>query len=147
LHTNDSASAITRLLDMGIAPYKIAAALAGVVAQRLIRTLCKNCQMMYYPPQEYLQMLRYQGDSRRQFVRAEGCSACSHTGFRGRLGLFEILLVDREFRELICTGSNLDALRSRHQHAGGTTLLAEGIRVAEEGKTSLEEVARVALFE
>ena len=147
LHTNDSASAITRLRDMRIESYKIAAALVGIIAQRLVRTICPHCRAMYYPPAEYLQMLHYEGDQRRQFQRGEGCDRCFDTGFQGRVGIYEILEATREIRELIGFEGGLEALRERQRAAGGTTLLEEGIRLAEEGRTSLEEIARVALFD
>jgi len=147
LHTNDSASAVTRLLDMGVASYKIAAALVGVIAQRLVRTICQNCRTQYYPPAEYLEMLHYEGDKRRQFVRGEGCEQCFDTGHRGRRGVYEVLVASRELRELINHGADLEAIRKCHVQQGGTFLLQEGIRIAEQGLTSLEEVTRVAFFE
>ncbi len=145
LHTNDSASAVTRLVDMGVAPFKIAAALVGVVAQRLVRTICPHCRTTYYPPAEYLQMLHYTGDRQRQFHRGDGCPQCFDTGFQGRLGIYEVLPAIREIRDLIACQANLETLRDACARMGGTTLLQEGIRLAEAGKTSLEEVVRVAL--
>ena len=147
LHTNDSCGAVTRLLDMGIAGFKISAALVGVVAQRLVRTICPNCRTHYYPSAEYLQMLSYQGDHRRSFHRGEGCAQCFDTGFRGRRGVYEVLTVNREIRELISRDPDLEKLRQLHQKSGGSTLQEEGIRMAEDGQTSLDEVARVSFFE
>ncbi len=147
LHTNDSASAITRLLDMGIAPYKISAALVGIIAQRLVRTVCPNCKTTYYPPAELLDMIHYEGDARRQFVRGEGCSKCYDTGFQGRLGIYELLTATRNLREAISTGADLETIRALQHEQEETTLLAEGIRLAEAGETSLEEIIRVAFFD
>jgi type IV pilus assembly protein PilB len=147
LHTNDSATAITRLLDMGIASYKIAAALVGVVAQRLVRTICPACRTHYYPSAEFLEMVHYHGDKRRQFVRGEGCRECYDTGFRGRRGIYEVLMLTPGVRALIRPDTDLEAVREQHRQQGGTTLLQEGIRMAEEGLSSLEEVSRVALFD
>lgn len=147
LHTNDSCGAVTRLLDMGIAGFKISAALVGVVAQRLLRTICPNCRTHYYPTSDYLQMLNYEGDTRRSFHRGEGCTQCFDTGFRGRCGVYEILEVNRDVRELIAHDPDLERLRTMHREQGGSTLLQEGIRLAESGRTSLEEVARVSFFE
>lgn len=144
LHTNDSAGAITRLLDMGLASYKIAAALAGVVAQRLVRKVCPHCKMHYYPDRALLDAVRYQGDRRRQFVRGEGCDRCHDTGFEGRIGIYEVLTCPRELRELIVADPNVERLREWHRRQGGTTLLDEGIALAERGLTSLDEVLRVA---
>jgi type IV pilus assembly protein PilB len=147
LHTNDSASAITRLLDMGIAPYKIAAALVGIIAQRLVRTVCPNCKTTYYPPAELLDMIHYEGDTRRQFVRGEGCAKCYDTGFQGRLGIYELLTASRNLRGAISAGADLETIQTLQHEQEETTLLAEGIRLAEAGKTSLEEIIRVAFFD
>lgn len=147
LHTNDSAGAVTRLLDMGIVNYKIAAALVGVIAQRLVRTICPKCRTQYYPPSEILDMIHYQGDKRRQFSRGEGCSECFDSGFKGRLGIYEILTCTPELRDIISHDPNVDAIRQWHRKQGRHTLLDEGIRLAEAEKTTLDEVMRVALFE
>lgn len=144
LHTNDSCGAVTRLLDMGIEGFKISAALVGVIAQRLVRTICPNCRTTYYPTTDYLKMLNYDGDTRRSFHRGEGCQQCFDTGFRGRRGIYEVLEVNREIREVITRDSNLEELRRLHRQNGGSTLLEEGLRMAEAGHTSPEEVARVS---
>lgn len=147
LHTNDSCSAVTRLTDMGIAPYKIAAALGGVIAQRLIRGVCSSCRTQYYPPEEILNLINYQGDRRRQFVKGNGCRECHDTGLKGRRGIYEVLVCGREVRDVICKDPNVDTLRNLHKQLGGRTLMDEGIRVAEAGYTSLEEVVRTAFVE
>jgi type II secretory ATPase GspE/PulE/Tfp pilus assembly ATPase PilB-like protein len=147
LHTNDSTGAITRLLDMGIPSYKIAASLVGVVAQRLVRLVCPNCRRPYFPPAEYLEMIHFAGDARQAFVRGEGCPQCFDTGFRGRLGIYEVLRITPEIRQAITTEADLDRLRQLHRAQGGTLLLDEGVRLAEQGKTSLEEAVRVAFIE
>ena len=147
LHTNDCAGAIHRLLDMGIEPFKIAAALVGVVAQRLIRTVCPACKTFSYPSRELLETIHYKGDHRRSFVRGEGCPKCHDTGFVGRTGIYEVMVVDREIRELISRASGTDQIRDCYRSAGGRTLLDQGIRLAEKEQTSLDEVMRVAYFE
>lgn len=144
LHTNDSFSAVTRLMDMGVESFKLAAALSGVIAQRLVRTICPACKTGYYPIPEQLDAIRYQGDRRRQFVRGHGCRECYDTGFKGRTGIYEVFVVDREARDLISSKSSLDAIRSHHKQTGGELLLDEGIRLAEAGRTSLDEVLEVA---
>jgi type II secretory ATPase GspE/PulE/Tfp pilus assembly ATPase PilB-like protein len=147
LHTNDSAGAVTRLIDMGVAPYKVAAALIGVVAQRLVRTICPHCKTSYYPPSDLLASFRYQGDTRRPFARGEGCPKCHDTGFQGRLGIYEVLSGGPEFRQMIIQDANLDQIRNWCRSQGGRTLFDEGIRLAEKEQTSLDEVMRVAFFE
>ena len=144
LHTNDAPSAVTRLSDMGIEPFKTAAALVGVIAQRLVRTICPHCKTPYFPPDEIFDLLQYSGDRRRQFVRGEGCRNCYDTGFRGRLGIYEVLWASREMRNAIVQHADVEPLRQCHLSQGGTLLIKEGVRLAEEGQTSLDEVIRVA---
>jgi type IV pilus assembly protein PilB len=147
LHTNDSFSAVTRLLDMGIEPFKLSAALLGVIAQRLVRTICPACKTNYYPPQEQLDAIQYKGDRRRQFTHGMGCRDCYDTGFRGRTGIYEVFAIDRFVRDLISSNASVDALRSYHRQQGCGSLLDEGIRLAESGKTSLDEIIEVAYSE
>lgn len=147
LHTNDSAGAITRLMDMGIASYKTAAAFVGAIAQRLVRRVCQNCRTTYYPQAQMLETLHYKGDKKQQFIRGEGCHECYDTGFKGRIGIYEILHADNELRELIGADASVDKIRQWHRTHGGTSLLQEGLRLAQEGITSLDEIMRVAYFE
>jgi type IV pilus assembly protein PilB len=132
---------------MGIAPFKIAASLAGVVAQRLVRTICPNCKAPHYPSKEVLAMLRYTGDHRRQFHRGSGCQQCFDTGCRGRTGIYEFLRATPEIKDMITAGASLSELQKQHKLQGGTTLLEDGLRRAEDGATSVEEVMRVAFFD
>ena len=147
LHTNDSASAVTRLLDMGIAPYKISASLVGVIAQRLMRKVCPHCQNQYYPPSDILEMIHYEGDRRRQFIKGEGCKKCYDTGHLGRIGIYEVMQCTPKLREMISKSPNLGDIRQCHVEQGGSLLLEEGIKRAEEGLTSIDEVVNVAFFE
>jgi type II secretory ATPase GspE/PulE/Tfp pilus assembly ATPase PilB-like protein len=147
LHTNDSAGAITRLIDMGVADYKVAASVVGVLAQRLVRTICPHCRTSYYPPAGFLESIRYKGDPNRAFARGEGCRKCHDTGFLGRIAIYEVLSSGPEFRRMIVNGANLDQVRQWYKSEGGRTLFEEGIRLAEKESTSLDEVMRVAFFE
>jgi type IV pilus assembly protein PilB len=147
LHTNDSAGAVMRLMDMGVESYKLAAALVGVVAQRLVRTICPNCKTTYYAGSEYLDALHFKGDKRRSWAKGEGCRDCFDTGFVGRKGIYEVLPSDPELRRLIARDAPIDALRGWLTDNGHHTLLQGGMRLAELEETSLEEVARVAFFE
>jgi len=147
LHTNDSCGAITRLIDMGTPAYKVSAALQGVVAQRLVRTICPHCRTNYYPTREFLQSLQYQGDLSHRFQRGEGCRACFDTGNAGRQGIYEVLLVDGSMRRLISSNADSEVLKQHFLDSGGTTLLQTGLALAEQHVTSLEEVARVAFAE
>ncbi len=147
LHTNDSVSAITRMTDMGIESYKLAAALVGVIAQRLVRTICPHCRSSYYPSAEYLDALHYKGDKRRSFSRGLGCRECFDTGFQGRLGIYEVLPTNPELRRLIGEEATLETVRTWFRNEGLPDLLQCGLQLAEKETTSLEEVARVAFVE
>ena len=142
LHTNDSASAVTRLMDMGVERFKIAASLVGVIAQRLLRKLCANCRENYYPSSKLLEELHYNGDSRHAFARSRGCSECYESGYRGRVGVYELFECTPDVRTLINSESNLDQLRAAQT---GPPLLSEGLQLAQACTTSLEEVGRVTL--
>ncbi|MGN6546441.1 MAG: GspE/PulE family protein [Aureliella sp.] len=145
LHTNDSASSVTRLLDMGIPAYKISAALVGVVAQRLVRKICSRCRSTYYPTPEQFRLAGYAEAPKQQFARGQGCEACFDTGYAGRQGVFEVLQVDAHVRELINRQASLDELRTALGQQSGTTLLEEARLAAEHGVTTIDEAIRVAL--
>jgi len=147
LHTNDSVSAITRMMDMGLESYKLAAALVGVVAQRLVRTICPHCQTSYYPSAEYLKLLHYQGDLRRSFSKGEGCHECFDTGFQGRTGIYEVLPATTELRRLISEEASLEKVRGWFHENEYPTLLQSGLELAEREETSLEEIAQIALVD
>ncbi|HEX6963245.1 MAG TPA: GspE/PulE family protein [Lacipirellula sp.] len=147
LHTNDSAGAVMRLMDMGVESYKLAAALVGVVAQRLVRTICPNCTTTYYASADYLDALHYTGDKRRSWAKGEGCRDCFDTGFQGRKGIYEVLPAEPELRALVSQNAPVDAIRNWLTDQGHATLLQGGLQLAEAELTSLEEVARVAFFE
>ncbi|MCH8839338.1 MAG: type II/IV secretion system protein [Planctomycetes bacterium] len=147
LHTNDSVSAITRMMDMGIESYKLAAALIGVVAQRLVRTICPNCQTTYYPRAEFLEALHYQGDMRRSFAKGEGCRECFDSGFKGRTGIYEVLPVTADVRRMIADQAPLETVREWFTQQRFPSLLECGLHLAEQEVSSLEEVARIAFVE
>lgn len=147
LHTNDSMSALTRLADMGIAPYKTAAAFVGVIAQRLLRTICPECKVQHYASKELLESFGYDGNFNRKFSRGEGCPNCFDTGYQGRTGIYEVLYGTRELRHLISSGADVEEIRRHHKDQGGRTLLDAGISAAERHLTSLQEVLRVTSHE
>lgn len=145
LHTNDSASAITRLLDMGVDRFKIAAALVGVVAQRLVRNLCVECRETFFPSADWLQSM-VPGDlpselAKATYARARGCHQCYESGYKGRTGIYELLAANAELRGMINDGAPLDALRAANPLP---TLGTQGLHLAARRITSLDEVARVA---
>ncbi|HBE69661.1 MAG TPA: type II secretion system protein GspE [Planctomycetaceae bacterium] len=145
LHTNDTASTVTRLRDMGIAPFKIAASLAGVVAQRLVRKICPKCRTTHYPSAEQAELVGYESVPNQPFKRGEGCSQCFDTGYIGRQGIYEVLAVDSAARDLINSDAPIDQFRQVLRAQGGSTLLEEARSLAENGVTTVEEAIRIAL--
>lgn len=146
LHTNDSASAATRLIDMGIEPFLVSSSVIGIIAQRLVRTLCSQCKEPYAPTAEFNQKLM--GESTNfvspQFVyRAKGCAACMETGYAGRTGIHEILMVDDEVRSLIMESTAATVLKKIAMKKGMKSLREVGAEKVLSGETSLEEVLRV----
>lgn len=144
LHTNDAPGAVARLLDMGIEPYLLSSALNGVVAQRLCRTVCPHCSTKYYPTKEALADAGVFEDlSGRSFRKGAGCQQCHNSGFRGRGGIYEVMEVEGDIRRMVHRGSPSHELRERMRHVGQLTLREEGLRVALDHRSSLEEVLRV----
>ncbi len=143
LHTNDAAGALTRLIDMGIEPFLVASSVVGVIAQRLVRVLCDRCKQAYVPPPELLQRLGgvlVSGDDQRAFRRPAGCEFCNGIGYRGRTGIFEIMVVDESIKTLATRGAAASAIKAEAIRAGMPTLAHDGIEKALTGVTSLEEV-------
>ena len=147
VHTNDAAGAITRLLDMGVENYLISSALLGVLAQRLVRVICRTCiEPTKVSPVLMVEMGSHdQGDIKT--FRGKGCKECSHTGFRGRAGIYELLVVDDAIRQLILTKSTAQIIRETARKKGMTTLREDGWKKVAEGITTVEEVLRVTLSE
>ena len=144
LHTNDAPSTVTRLVDMGIEPFLITATLEAVVAQRLVRTICPDCRQSYQPDEEELAELGADPERLRgaTFHFGKGCERCYHTGYRGRMGIFEILIIDEELRRAILARASTQELRRIALAAGMRPLRASGIAAIAAGRTSLEEVLR-----
>ncbi len=153
LHTNDAATAVPRFMDMKIAPFLVAAVLNIVVAQRLIRKICLDCIESYKVDAELTKFLERelkganpysQLKISKMLYRGKGCSACNGTGFRGRIGIFEIIEADEEVRKIIIDPSfSLDALNENVKRRGMLTMFEDGLRKAETGVTTVEEVLRV----
>lgn len=145
LHTNNSLSTINRLIDIGIQPYLIASALEGIVAQRLVRTLCKNCREETEPDSESLAMLNIPPDTiGKTIYKARGCQRCDQTGYSGRTGLFEIFTMNDEFRHLISSADYRESeLQNLARGFGMKTLLEDGIEKVRRGITTLDELIRV----
>jgi len=156
LHTNSAPETITRLLDMGMDPFNFADALLGVLAQRLVRTLCKSCKEPYHPTrEEYDNLVRaYDGDFDALGVpytddltlyRANACDKCNNTGYKGRTGIMELLDGTDEMKSLIQSKAKMEKLREQAVKDGMTTLMQHGIRKVLLGITNLQQVRRVCI--
>src|SRR5207248_4593142 len=124
LHTNDAPSSITRLRDMGVEPFLITATLEGILAQRLVRRICEDCRTEFDPSREMLMELNLTPEDvgGKQFYYGRGCDRCNNTGHRGRVGLYELMMIDDDVRDLISAGASTDQLRNLCRKKGMTTL-------------------------
>jgi type IV pilus assembly protein PilB len=145
LHTDNAPSVVTRLMDIGAEPYVIASALVGVVAQRLVRRLCVHCRRQYTPPADVLRSLNIaEADAAAiPFYKAIGCDQCNHTGYRGRIGIYEVMRVTDKLRRLMAVRSTEDQLRDAAVAGGMITLGEDGLSKVKSGVTTAEELLRV----
>jgi general secretion pathway protein E len=143
LHTNDAIGAVARLLDLGIPDYLIASTLEAVLAQRLVRRICDDCRATYDPAPELVAQLATRPVGRVALQHGLGCASCRGTGFRGRVGLFELVAVSDDLRDAITRRAGRADLRAIAEQSGMTTLRADGWRKVEAGLTTVEEVLRV----
>ena len=149
LHTNDAPSAVARLLDLGIEPFLVTATLEGVCAQRLVRRICLKCKEAYVPAEEQLMelALRSEDVTGRVFYYGKGCDACNNTGYRGRQGLYEFMLLDDEMRDMIVQHASTQQLRAESKKRGMRTLRQAGLLAIYDGVTTIEEVVKETLNE
>lgn len=147
LHTNDSPSAITRLLEMDIEPYLISSSLLACLAQRLVRTVCPECKTQYYAPKSVLKELGVDENEKMRLFKGKGCSACYDSGFKGRIGLYELLELDEGLQALILTNPSSDGLKKYLKESGYKTLKDLGYKKVLEGVTTIEEVTRATFVE
>jgi general secretion pathway protein E len=145
LHTNDAASAVTRLIDMGIEPFLVTSSIIAIIAQRLVRMLCPHCKEVYLPDEESLDNLGLNRSALQQdiFYQKKGCNLCMQTGYRGRTAIFEIMTVDDEIKRLILKTSDANQINDLAVKQGMITLQQDGIRKVRAGITTVEEVLRV----
>jgi type IV pilus assembly protein PilB len=145
LHTNDAPSAITRMMDMGVEPFLIASSVVAVLAQRLGRRICPNCKEPYKPPAEALQRVGFNVEDMENvvFYRGRGCEQCRHTGYRGRSGIFELMMITEEIQDLCVKRAPLSEIRNAGLAYGMKTLKTDGFQKVLEGHTTVEEVMRV----
>ncbi len=147
LHTNDAPGAVTRLVDIGVKPFLVATSLRGVMAQRLVRKICPACAKPHTPTAQELHALNIGPEqvAGGNFRRGAGCEACQGTGYRGRMGIFEILVVTDSIRELIYAGASATQLRERARTEGMRTMREDGVRKIIAGLTTVEEVASITV--
>jgi type IV pilus assembly protein PilB len=149
LHTNDAPSSITRLKDMGVPTFLITATVEAILAQRLVRRICTQCREQVEPSDEILSQLAMIGTdtSDKEFFRGRGCEHCNNTGYKGRVGLFELMVMNDDLRELIMQNASTDVIRSRAESFGMVQLRTAGLNFVFDGTTTAEEVVRETILE
>ena len=149
LHTNDAPSSIARLRDMGVPPFLITATVEAILAQRLVRKICPECRELTVPSTEALADLEMTPEDvvGKTFYRGRGCANCNNTGFKGRTGIFELMPITDEIRELIHRGASTEELRDAAIRAGMKTLRQDGLEKIYQGITTVEEVVRETTIE
>ena len=144
LHTNDAPGAVTRLVDMGVEPFLISSTLQAVLAQRLVRMVCKKCRTPFEPTESQLSLLNLSphdiGD--KVFYYGRGCANCNDTGYRGRKGIFELLVIGEALRNLINERAPAVVIRQKAVELGMVTLREDGLRSIFDGDTTIEEVVK-----
>jgi type II secretory ATPase GspE/PulE/Tfp pilus assembly ATPase PilB-like protein len=143
LHTNDAPSSVTRLVNIGVEPFLVGAALNGVLAQRLVRRICPSCVEDTPVPEEMRDFLVVHGIDGATLPQGRGCEACRNSGYSGRLGLYELLVFDDHLRDLIASSPNVTEFRRICCERGMVSLREDGFRKVLEGRTTVEEVLRV----
>lgn len=144
LHTNDAASSVTRMIDMGIEPFLLSSALVGLIAQRLVRRLCPHCKEAFQPDKNEREILGLKDDEEVTIYRAKGCDECNNTGYKGRIAVYEILTVNREIKELISKNVSSDVIKDAAIKMGMKTLRMNCTRLVKEGITTIDEMLRIA---
>ena len=145
LHTNDAPGSLTRLIDMGVEPFLVASSVIGVLAQRLIRLVCQKCRESYEPAAALAAQLHL--EKRAMLYRGKGCASCRQSGYKGRLGIFELLPMTGAIKDLVVSKAPAHAIRERAREAGMRSLRADGVAKACAGVTTIEEVIRVTQLE
>jgi type IV pilus assembly protein PilB len=143
LHTNDAASSVTRLVDIGIDAYLIAASLNAVLAQRLVRKICPKCKQIYHIPENVRKYVEDSGLSPEEIFHGAGCDYCRYSGYVGRMGIYELLVVDEKFRNMINRDSSASNMRQAFYESRQSNLYDDGIKKVKQGLTTIEEVLRV----
>jgi type IV pilus assembly protein PilB len=149
LHTNDAPSSVIRLLDLGMENFLLTATIEGIIAQRLVRTICTKCKEEYQPKEEELLELQLRPDDvrGRRFFRGRGCDHCNKSGYRGRMAIYEIMNMDDDMRELIMKEASTNIIRDHARKRGMRVLRETGLMAIYEGQTTIDEVVRETVAE
>jgi type IV pilus assembly protein PilB len=145
LHTNDAPSAITRLVDIGVQPFLVASSVMGIMAQRLVRKVCPKCRQRYEPPPSTLHGLGLRPEiaKKANFMKGKGCTYCNKTGYRGRMGIYELMNMTSQVRDMTFKGEATQNIRRVARKQGMRTLFEDGMIKALKGQTTLDEVLRI----
>ncbi len=143
IHANDSVTTLFRLLDLGVEPYLISSSLSGVLAQRLMRVLCIECKAPYQPQPQFLKKIGLKPTEELELFKAQGCDACQGTGFKGRIGVFELFEINDAIQDLIRTNPSIQLIKTEARKGGWRTLQESGLAKVIEGVTSVKELVRV----
>jgi len=144
LHTNDAPGSVSRLVNIGIEPYLIAASLNGILAQRLVRRICTNCKEPFTAPDNLRKYLDRAQIEPHDLMHGAGCEECRDSGYAGRCGIHELLVIDEEFRQIINTDSSVNSMRAAFRRSGWPNLFEDGLLKVKDGLTTIEEILRVA---
>ncbi|MBI3975194.1 MAG: type II/IV secretion system protein, partial [Armatimonadetes bacterium] len=143
LHTNDAATAVSRLTDMGVEPFLISSSVLAILAQRLARQICPHCKIAYTPPPEAVKRLGLDPSKETQLFRGQGCEECRFTGYKGRIGVFELLVMSDAIRELVVRRAPSTEIKARAVREGMQTLRDDGLEKVLSGVSTIDEILRV----
>ncbi|MBU6429452.1 MAG: GspE/PulE family protein, partial [Cyanobacteria bacterium REEB65] len=143
IHTNDAVSTVNRMVEMGIQPYMVSSTIAGIIAQRLVRRICPRCKVEFEASPEEKEFLRANPDEPLLLSKGEGCDHCNETGYKGQLGIFEVLLMNKKLQDLINKGESVLALADAARQSGMSTMLEDGKRKVIRKLTTIAEVTRI----
>ncbi|WZO97192.1 GspE/PulE family protein [Isosphaeraceae bacterium EP7] len=145
LHTNDAPSAVTRLVDIGVQPFLVASSVMAIMAQRLVRKICPKCKQRYEPSASLLESIGLKPEiaKKANFMKGKGCSNCNKSGYRGRMGIYELMVMSSQIRELTFKGESTQALRKVARKQGMRSLFEDGMVKAIKGQTTIEEILRI----
>jgi type IV pilus assembly protein PilB len=144
LHTNNACAAVTRLVNMGVETYLLGAALNMVLAQRLVRRICPKCKDVYEPPKTVRKAIERMGFDIQEYHKGVGCKNCRNTGYTGRIGVHELLILDDEIRDLVVANADVGTIQRTADTKGMVTLRQDGFRKVREGITTVEEILHIA---